>query len=142
MSPEQYTYWLNGFVELNGGQMPTPAQWKSIVEHLSTVFTKVTPKYDPNRKICAPSFNEIPYCGPVFPLGVEGNNGQGNVGGGVQTFKMPIGATGDIGNGIQIFHENPHFRPPLGIMGRNLMSDEEYAKMIKGLNFDQTIRTC
>ena len=43
MSPEQFSYWLQGFVELNGGKAPTAAQWKSIKEHLAEVFVKVTP---------------------------------------------------------------------------------------------------
>ena len=42
MEPEQFTYWLQGFVELNG-ETPTPEQWRSIKEHLQTVFVKVTP---------------------------------------------------------------------------------------------------
>jgi hypothetical protein len=45
MTAEQFSYWLNGFVELNGDQQPTAAQWKSITEHLNTVFVKVTPAY-------------------------------------------------------------------------------------------------
>jgi hypothetical protein len=43
MTPEQFTYWLQGFVELHG-ELPTSEQWKSIKEHLQTVFVKVTPK--------------------------------------------------------------------------------------------------
>lgn len=43
MTSEQFAYWLNGFVELNGQALPTPEQWKSITEHLTTVFVKVTP---------------------------------------------------------------------------------------------------
>lgn len=43
MTPEQFAYWLHGFVELTQGQTPNPAQWKSICEHLEKVFTKVTP---------------------------------------------------------------------------------------------------
>lgn len=42
MTPEQFAYWLQGFVELNG-DMPTAEQWASIKEHLATVFVKVTP---------------------------------------------------------------------------------------------------
>ncbi|QIC87519.1 hypothetical protein F0336_14145 [Serratia liquefaciens] len=42
MTPEQFTYWLQGFVELHG-DLPTDDQWKSIKEHLQTVFVKVTP---------------------------------------------------------------------------------------------------
>lgn len=42
MTNEQFTYWLQGFVELHGGQ-PNPSQWKMIKEHLKTVFKKITP---------------------------------------------------------------------------------------------------
>lgn len=42
MAPEQFCYWLQGFAELHG-QPPTQEQWKSILEHLGTVFIKVTP---------------------------------------------------------------------------------------------------
>lgn len=42
MTAEQFTYWLQGFTELNA-QPPTPEQWQSITEHLQTVFVKVTP---------------------------------------------------------------------------------------------------
>lgn len=43
MTAEQYAYWLNGFIELTEWKQPTPEQWKSICEHLVTVFNKVTP---------------------------------------------------------------------------------------------------
>jgi hypothetical protein len=43
MTPEQFAYWLQGFVELGNSAAPTPEQWKSIREHLDTVFKKVTP---------------------------------------------------------------------------------------------------
>lgn len=43
MSPENFAYWLQGFVELTAGQPPSNAQWKSIREHLDLVFKKVTP---------------------------------------------------------------------------------------------------
>jgi hypothetical protein len=43
MTPEQFAYWLHGFVELGKGAAPTAEQWKSIREHLDTVFKKVTP---------------------------------------------------------------------------------------------------
>lgn len=42
MTTEQFAYWLQGFVELTQGSQPTPEQWKSITEHLQTVFVKVT----------------------------------------------------------------------------------------------------
>ena len=43
MTPEQFAYWLQGFAELNGPTVPTFNQWKSIQEHLATVFEKKTP---------------------------------------------------------------------------------------------------
>lgn len=42
MTSEQFTYWLQGFVELNNGKVPTEEQWKSINEHLQLTFLKVT----------------------------------------------------------------------------------------------------
>jgi hypothetical protein len=42
MDPLQFAYWLQGFSELTN-EPPTPEQWKSIKEHLATVFNKVTP---------------------------------------------------------------------------------------------------
>jgi hypothetical protein len=44
MTPEQFCYWLNGFGELTN-ERPTAEQWKSIKEHLETVFRKVTPGF-------------------------------------------------------------------------------------------------
>jgi len=64
MNSEPFTYWLQGFVELNGGEMPTREQWKSIVEHLNLVFKKVTPKVE-NHTYCAPPlkpFGETRIC--------------------------------------------------------------------------------
>lgn len=52
MTSEQFAYWLQGFVELNGSE-PTAEQWQSIKDHLKTVFMKVTPemniKIDPQK---------------------------------------------------------------------------------------------
>ena len=43
MDPKSFAYWLQGFVELNGGAMPTEIQWKIIKDHLNLVFEKRTP---------------------------------------------------------------------------------------------------
>lgn len=51
MTPEQFAYWLAGFVELTRGQVPDPAQWKSIREHLDTMFNKVTPPVEEFREL-------------------------------------------------------------------------------------------
>lgn len=42
MTSEQFAYWMQGFAELNA-EPPTAEQWRSIREHLATVFVKVTP---------------------------------------------------------------------------------------------------
>lgn len=42
MTPENFVYWLNGFVELNCG-VPTEQQWYIIVDHLKLTTEKVTP---------------------------------------------------------------------------------------------------
>lgn len=49
MTAEQFAYWMQGFAELTGDEMPTPAQWKSIRDHLQTVFVKVTPSLEDYR---------------------------------------------------------------------------------------------
>ena len=54
MSPENFIYWLNGFVEM-GGERPTEEQWKMLKEHLALTMQKITtttislpPQYFPN----------------------------------------------------------------------------------------------
>lgn len=64
MTPEQFAYWMQGFVELNGG-MPTPEQWQSIKEHLATVFNKVTPSLDDPNTFRVHEHIYRPY--PVYP---------------------------------------------------------------------------
>lgn len=49
MTPENFTYWLQGFVELNGDKNPNDEQWKMIVKHLQLVFTNVTKPESPDR---------------------------------------------------------------------------------------------
>jgi hypothetical protein len=64
MTPEQFAYWLQGFTELNPSmEQPTPEQWKSITEHLKTVFVKVTPEVQ-----MAPLKINWPESGRVFDL--------------------------------------------------------------------------
>jgi len=49
MSPEQFCYWLQGFVELSPDlKVPSEKQWQAIKEHISTVFLKVTPPVLPD----------------------------------------------------------------------------------------------
>jgi hypothetical protein len=45
MTSEQFTYWLQGFTELNSGKRPNAVQWAMIQDHLAEVFVKVTPNH-------------------------------------------------------------------------------------------------
>lgn len=65
MDAQAFAYWLQGFVEMNGGKQPTPEQWKMITEHLQLVFTKVTPKLG-EPKPHTPNW-DIPQTVPYFP---------------------------------------------------------------------------
>ena len=47
---DQFAYWLQGFVEMNGGKEPTKAQWKMIKDHLQLCFKKMTPPLMPYAK--------------------------------------------------------------------------------------------
>lgn len=44
MTPEQFAYWLQGFVEITDGvERPSEQQWLVIKDHLKQVFEKRTP---------------------------------------------------------------------------------------------------
>ncbi len=62
MTPEQFTYWLQGFAEINqqkGGL--TDEQWTVICDHLKTVFHKVTPDYQTPNTILAQYPSDDPF---------------------------------------------------------------------------------
>lgn len=42
MTPNDFVYWLQGYVELNG-DVPTEQQWDVIKDHLQLVMDKKTP---------------------------------------------------------------------------------------------------
>lgn len=48
MTPENFCYWMKGFVELSEYKSenvpPSIDQWRSILDHLELVFDKVTPE--------------------------------------------------------------------------------------------------
>ncbi len=46
MTPENFVYWLQGYVEI-AGQVPSIPQWEIIKDHLAHVFNKVTPDRQP-----------------------------------------------------------------------------------------------
>lgn len=43
MTPEVFTYWLQGFVELQDSESISDKQWLIIKDHLKLVFDKKTP---------------------------------------------------------------------------------------------------
>lgn len=43
MTESQFTWWLQGFVELNPNAMLTLTQWQIVKDHLALVFKKETP---------------------------------------------------------------------------------------------------
>ena len=52
MDSINFTYWLNGFLELSGATTLNEQQVQVIKEHLALVMTKVTP-----TNLTIPSFN-------------------------------------------------------------------------------------
>jgi hypothetical protein len=48
MTPEQFTYWLKGFYELNEPESINEKQTLIIKDHLDLVFGKVTPNRSDN----------------------------------------------------------------------------------------------
>lgn len=65
MSPESFTYWLQGYFEISDSNTLSPQQVQIIRDHLDLVFEKVTPDrkgYDPlDTKFTGVSSN--PLCG-------------------------------------------------------------------------------
>lgn len=51
MTPENFTYWLQGYSEICG-QAPSEKQWEIIKDHLNLVFNKV-PTSSVNTTYCA-----------------------------------------------------------------------------------------
>ncbi len=63
MTHDQFTYWLQGFVEMNDGKPPTGKQWHMITEHLKLCFVKLTPAVGGGPW---PNLNHVPI-GPYKP---------------------------------------------------------------------------
>jgi hypothetical protein len=60
MTPEQFTYWLQGFMEILDPTMIHEKETQIIKDHLKTVFNKVTPEYINTPTIGVKDFTE-PY---------------------------------------------------------------------------------
>lgn len=63
MNHDQFVYWLQGFVEMNGGKSPTKQQWQIIQDHLKLCFVKLTPAVGGGPR---PDLNCVPI-GPYKP---------------------------------------------------------------------------
>ena len=57
MSPEAFTYWLQGFVEIANTDTISEKQWQIIKDHLKLVFDKKTP--DRNETYVPPSLTKL-----------------------------------------------------------------------------------
>jgi len=69
MTAEQFTYWLQGFMETTDPKSIDEKQTQIIKDHLKLVFTKVTPSYPyiPQDGIMPLNMNPIPlwYNNPI-----------------------------------------------------------------------------
>lgn len=45
MTPQDFTYWLQGFVEMTEADTISDVQWKMIKDHLKLTVNKQTPSY-------------------------------------------------------------------------------------------------
>jgi hypothetical protein len=70
MSPEAFTYWLQGFFEISGSENLSEKQVRIIKDHLNLVFQKVSPNRENNEvdfsKICESRVEESEVVGMRF----------------------------------------------------------------------------
>ena len=67
MTPEQFCYWLQGRAELQPDVPLSDAEWKSVREHLATVFVKVTPHLSLSEHIELPGLPMPGITNPLYP---------------------------------------------------------------------------
>ena len=60
MTPERFTDWLQGFVEIANTDTISEKQWQIIKDHLKLVFDKVTPVRTPDRDGWKPELPSSP----------------------------------------------------------------------------------
>jgi len=85
MNHDQFTYWLQGFVEMNGGNMPNEWQWRMIKDHLQTCFVKVTSTY-PQSPV-TPSIPDMWSWGKPTPYPTPYTTVGGSYGGDIKVVK-------------------------------------------------------
>ena len=64
LTPEQFVYWLQGFMEMAEPESLSNRQLNMIKDHLALVFNKKTPDYTVTTtdQITIPPLNHQPYC--------------------------------------------------------------------------------
>jgi hypothetical protein len=65
MTAENFTYWLQGYLEVSGAKELNEEQLKVIQDHLKLVLTKVTTTYGGNNQLGQQTLQSLPYQG--FP---------------------------------------------------------------------------
>ena len=70
MTPEQFTYWLQGFMEMAEPEKLSKKQLSMIKDHLALVFKKKTPDYnitvsESTEQISVPPLGHQPYVSPL-----------------------------------------------------------------------------
>lgn len=58
MNAQNFVYWINGYVELNGG-CPTEEQWEQIKAHLRLCMLNVTNPILSFPQFSAPDFGQL-----------------------------------------------------------------------------------
>lgn len=66
MNAHDFTYWLQGFAELQS-EPPTAEQWQAIKDHLALVFTKVTPARAAPNQWSPNVFEPLRTSSPLMP---------------------------------------------------------------------------
>jgi len=59
MTPENFTYWLQGFFEISESKMLSSKQTQIIKDHLALVFNKVTPDRKENNSLGVDAVEEL-----------------------------------------------------------------------------------
>ena len=59
MTPENFAYWLKGWVELQNPTEITKEQLQIIQDHLNLVFRKETPQYEEAKYFDPPMFPQV-----------------------------------------------------------------------------------
>jgi hypothetical protein len=77
LSPESFSYWLQGYFEISNSNELTPQQVQIIKDHLQEVFHKVTPNRNDGNfgihpvKFCNSTNNWFPVTTGIIPAQIN-----------------------------------------------------------------------